>query len=106
MNGCCKISMRPKNNILALTKKSLGLTFIVALAHVSLPAQLLNYCDVEEQVRASCVDKENNLGSPCAHSPEWHFKRIKNNNHNVQLFDVYTHIFKDKSVLPVELNIS
>lgn len=76
MNGSCKTTVRRKNSILAFTKKTLGLTFIVALAHVLLPAQLLNYCDIEEQVGASCVDKENNLGSAGAHSPQWHFKKI------------------------------
>ena len=73
----------------------MGLTFIVALAHVLLPAQLLNDCNIGEQVGASCVDKENNLGSPCAHSPEQHLKWIVNNNHNMQSFDVYTNILKD-----------
>lgn len=70
--------------------------FHVALAHALLPAQLLNYCEIEEQVGASSIDKENNLGSSCVHSPEWYFKRIKNNNHNVQLFNVYTDLKRYK----------
>lgn len=83
-----KTTVRRKNSILAFTKQTLGLTFIVALTHVFLPAQLLNYCDIEEQVGASWVGKENNSGSPCALSPKGYFNRIKNNNHNVQLFVV------------------
>lgn len=57
-----------QKRILAFAKKTVALTFLAALAHVLLPAQLLNYCDIGKQAGAGCVDKENNLGSPCSHS--------------------------------------
>lgn len=89
-----KTTVRYKSSTLAFTEKTVGLIFLVALAHVLLPAQLLSYCNIRKQVRAGCVDKENNLGSPCAHSQVWHLKLIKNNNHNIKLYDVYINILK------------
>lgn len=57
---------------------TMALTFLVALAHVLLPVQLLNYCDIGKQVGPGCVDKANNLVSPNAHSQKWHLKWIVN----------------------------
>lgn len=56
----------------------MALPFLVALAHVLLLALLLDYCDIGKQVGPGCVDKENNLVSPSAHSQKWHLKWIVN----------------------------
>lgn len=66
----------------------MALTFLVALAHVLLPVQLLNYCDIGNEVGPGCVEKEINLVSLSAHSQKWHLKWINNNN-NIQLYDVH-----------------
>lgn len=56
----------------------MALTFLVALAHVLLPVQLLNYCDIGKEVGPGCVEKEINLVSLSAHSQKWHLKWIVN----------------------------